>query len=553
MDYVKKWLLETTGVEAVVERPVNNLFGDYTTNVAMVLARKQGKSPTEIANEIKNKLDNVIDKDVIEKIEVAGNGYINFYLKTKHLIKKVDQLAIEKVLEGERIMVEFAHPNTHKELHIGHMRTLITGESLARILEAVGATVFRANYQGDVGPHVAKAIWGAKRLLAKSRESLVDWDNKSFSEKAHFLGQGYALGCAEYEENKTEIDELNQKLYDKETAVMPDYELTRKWSLGYYDEFYKRFGTKFDRLFFESEIANKGKEISESLVGRILEKSEGAVVFAGEKYGLHTRVFVTAQGTPTYEGKELGLAYAQKEEFEYDKNIHVVANEQTGYFKVVIKVMDLMDKWFEGRQFHLPMGMVTLVGRKMSSRTGDVLTVDSLLDEVKASIRPLIDLPEGEKEVVAEKVTIGAVKFSVLRPNPTQNSVFDIKKSISLDGDSGPYLQYTYARCMSVLAKAKTQITNYELGITNCNNEEMNLLRELFKLEGKVVEAAERYNPSIIAEYLISIARKYNEFYGKYRIIDQPEEGWRLWLTKSTAAILKTGLRLLGIEVIEKM
>lgn len=548
--------------EIKIEHPADVNFGDYSTNIALLLAKEIKSSPRDLAEKIKNEIEK---SDFIEKVEVAGAGFINFYLKPEYLIKEAEKINYEiefrnnlsENLANKKIMVEFAHPNTHKELHIGHMRTLITGESLSRILEFLGANVFRANYQGDIGPHVAKSIWGTRKILAENNEDFDDWKVRSFTDKAHLLGKGYSLGCTEYEENKNEIDKLNQDLYDKKPEVMPDYLLTREWSLGYYDEFYRRFGTKFNKLFFESEIAEKGKNIVESLVGKIFQRSEGAIIFDGEKYGLHKRVFETALGTPTYEGKELGLAYEQKSAFEYDRNIHVVANEQAGYFKVVIKAMELMDEWFYKKQFHLSMGMVQLVGKKMSSRTGEIITVDSLLDEVKSTIRPLIksnDFTKSEIEDVAEAVTLGSVKFSILKTDPTSNSIFDIKKSVDINGDSGPYLQYTYARGVSVLNKTKIkEQKNINEIPTDINEEEMALIKEFYRFEEKIVEAGIRYSPSVIAEYILGVARKYNEFYAKNRIIDQKEEVFRIFLTKTMTSIIETGLNLLGIETVEKM
>lgn len=550
--------------EIKIEHPADVNFGDYSTNIAMALAKEEKKNPKELATLVCQSIG-LLDSRFIEKVEVAGAGFINFYLKPEYLIKEAEIInydiefkkKLSKNLADKKIMVEFAHPNTHKELHIGHMRTLITGESLARIFQMVGVSVFRANYQGDIGPHVAKSIWGTKKILTSSGENFDQWETKSFTNKAHLLGKGYALGCTEYEENKPEIDKLNQDLYDQKPEVMSDYTRTREWSLGYYNEFYQRFGTKFDKLFFESEITENGKKIVESLIGNILQKSDGAIIFDGEKYGLHKRVFETSQNTLTYEGKELGLAYAQKSVFEYDKNIHVVANEQAGYFKVVIKVMELMDEWFKGRQFHLPMGMVQLIGKKMSSRTGEIITVDSLLDEVKSTIRPLIKtegLTKTEIENVAEAVTLGSVKFSILKSDPTSNSIFDIKKSVDIEGDSGPYLQYTYARCKSVLSKTQIKETkNINETLKEINQDEMGLLKVFYKFEEKIIEASERFSPSIVAEYILEVARKYNEFYAKNRIIGESEVVFRLFLTQTTASVIKIGLNLLGIDTVDKM
>ncbi|MBU1117646.1 arginine--tRNA ligase, partial [Patescibacteria group bacterium] len=386
--------------------------------------------------------------------------------------------------------------------------------------------------------------------------SVDDWEKKTNSEKAHFPGKGYALGCSDYDgEDKDKIDEINQKLYKRDPKIMDIYQKTRSWSLRYYDDFYARFYTNFDKLFFESEISEEGKRIVEENIGKIFKKGkEGAIVFEGEDYGLHTRVFITGAGTVTYEGKEMGLAYAQKKAFEYDQNIHVVGNEQKGYFQVVIKAMGLVDAWFEGRQYHLPMGMVTFADRKMSSRTGDIVTVDSILDETTKNILPLVKEEGVDKKAIAEAITIGAVKLSVLKSDPRQNSVFDVKKSTDLNGNSGPYLQYTYARCQSVLEKSTMVEQEIEVEeFSEFNETELALLRYFYQFEEKIIESSEKLNPAILAEYLLGLARKYNEFYGNCRIVGEKEEGQRLFLTKITAKVIKDGLKILGIKTVEKM
>ncbi|HWS48653.1 MAG TPA: arginine--tRNA ligase [Candidatus Methanoperedens sp.] len=535
-----KWLQENK-IEGKIEHPSVSKFGDY--------AVRTGKP-----------LENLSENSIVEKIEFMA-GFSNIWLKEKVLVDQAKNILSSKYNEelkeeniGKKMMVEFAHPNTHKELHIGHMRTLITGEALARLFETTGATAFRANYQGDIGPHVAKAIWGVQKMLKQENQTLTDWETKANSEKAHFLGKAYALGCADYDaDNKDEIDKINHNLYAKDPDIMDIYKITRKWSLDYYNDFYARFYTTYDKLFFESEITEDGKKIVEANIGKLFEKGdEGAIIFDGEKYGLHKRVFITGAGTVTYEGKEMGLAYVQKAQFEYDKNIHVVGNEQSGYFKVVLKAMSLLDPWFEGRQYHLPMGMVTFADRKMSSRTGDIVTVDSILDETTKAILPLLKNEEMDKKYTAEVITIGAVKFSVLKSDPTQNTIFDVKKSVDLNGNSGPYLQYTYARCQSVIEKSQKLETRNEK-LEMWNEEELGLLRYFYQFSEKIVEAAERYNPAILAEYLLNFSRKYNEFYGKCRIIGEPEEERRVFLTQVTAKILKDGLNILGIKTVEKM
>ena len=315
-DKLKKQIADAAGVdiaEVQLEHPNLETFGDYSTNIA-----------------IKKKLDPVAIASKIPGASVAGPGFINIRLTNEELISEMELVLSAKCqgLRGKKLMVEYAHPNTHKEMHIGHMRTLITGEAVARLLEEAGATVFRANYQGDIGPHVAKSIWGTLELLKEKNKTLDDCESMSLAEKAHLLGDGYIRGNRDYEANKVTIDAVNESLYHHKPEYEATYLKTRQWSLDYYDTLYARYDTKFDQFFFESQMAKPGKKIVEGNIGKVFEKSDGALIFDGEKYGLHKRVFVTAAGNPTYEGKELALSIAERQAFEFDKKIHVVGNEQ---------------------------------------------------------------------------------------------------------------------------------------------------------------------------------------------------------------------------------
>jgi len=572
------------GVEISLEHPADLKHGDYSTNVALAASKLQSfkvSNPKELAGEIVKKWQTAGLPDFVEKIKVAGVGFINIWLKFDALGNQLSKVlrygelfGKNNSLAGRKIMVEFAHPNTHKELHVGHMRTLITGEALSRIFSACGAEVFRANYQGDIGPHVAKAIWGTEKILT---ERGISWDKAeklSLTQKAHLLGEGYVRGNQDYEKFEKEIDELNVKLYKKDPRILLVYERTRRWSLQYYDSFYSRFLTKFDRLFFESEVADEGKKIVLDNIGKVFAESEGAVIFDGEPFDLHKRVFITANGTPTYEAKEMALAQAQYKAFPFDLNVHVVANEQTGYFQVVIKAIELLFPNLKGRECHLPMGMVNLVGRKMSSRTGVILRVDDLIEEVKSYLKPLVKLENAndeEKAGIAEVGTIAAIKYSVLRVGPKANVAFDPEKSVSLQGDSGIYLEYTYARTCSVLAnsrlslRAKPCTRRYGAKRSNLvgdcfrgkpfamTEEEMSLLRTLCKFPEVVEQAGEEFSPNILCNFLFDLAQKFNLFYDKQRIIGSERQDFRLALTAGVGQVLKNGLNLLGIEALERM
>jgi arginyl-tRNA synthetase len=567
-DRISKIVAKAAGVEVekiLLEHPDQEIHGDYSTNIALLM-----KGGREMADKIASAIK---PDEVIAKVEVAGPGFVNVFIRSDYLVNQLAEVLTQGqgfgnnlALNGTRVMVEYAHPNTHKEMHIGHMRTLITGEAVARIQEAVGAKVFRANYQGDIGPHVAKAIWGTMQLLNKEGLTWEDAENWPVEKRAHLLGMGYVTGNQQYEENAKEIEVMNTNMYQKSADIWKIYTRTRRWSIEYYETFYRRFGMKFDKLFFESEVADAGKKLVESMTGKFFEKSQGAIIFDGEKYNLHKRVFVTAEGNPTYEGKEMALAFIQYKTFPFDKNIHVVANEQTEYFRVVFKALEIIDPEMAKREYHLAMGMVTLVGRKMSSRTGEIITVDGLLDEVKEEAEKLIhsEVPDAEKGKIAEGVTLAAVKYSTLKIHPTLNAVFDLKQSVSLEGNSGPYLQYTYARIRSVQSKSgrvgeRGSRSTEVLGGYKPNSEEMAVLRWIYRFPEVVEEAALKYSPNLVCNFLFELAQRFNTFYNKHSILT-PEENskgegrnFRLGLTAATGQVLKNGLGLLGIEVLDRM
>lgn len=589
-------------IEVSLTIPQDLSHGDYTTNVAMKIfgsinreaSSAKFNSPLSLAEEISSRFP-LSDSRFLEKVEAVKPGFINFTLSKEYLINEMndmiqhpDVVGRTEKLKDKKIMVEFAHPNTHKEMHIGHMRTLITGESVSRTLEANGAEVFRANYQGDIGPHVAKAIIGIQEILKEEKIKFEEIQKWSHKDKAHFLGRGYVKGNKLYlnKKYKSEIDEINSFLYkrllasekeikegtissfrlEEQNKIWNLYQETRKWSLDYYEDFYKRFYTKFKKLFFETEMVGSGKKIVESNIGRVFSKDgDGSVILSKEKSGLHTRVFITQAGNPTYEGKEMGNAFKEYEAFQFDRKIHVVGSEQVGYFQVVFKALELLDpEKFEGKQYHLPMGMVQLAQGKISSRTGEILRVDWLIDEVKQATESLFKegkLSTNMKEIVLEQIAIGAIKYSVLKVGAKQDVSFDIQTSVTLDGNSGPYIQYTYVRTQSILEKAKLASSDsflHPLRFTlyPFHPEELTLLRMAHQFNEVVQKAGDELAPNAIAEYLYEVSKQFNLFYQTLRIIDAetPQQvTFRLALTQLTGLILKRGLELLGIVAPERM
>jgi arginyl-tRNA synthetase len=437
--------LAAIGAEAnfVVERPSEMSHGDYATNVALAAAKILKKNPREVAEALKEELEGEIDG--VEKVEVAGAGFINFFVSSTTISKEVLAAAQEKewgsndLYKGKKIMVEYTDPNPFKEFHIGHLMSNAIGEAVACVLENSGAKVIRANYQGDVGLHVAKAIWG------KMQKPKAGW------------GEAYVYGSTEYEANKEEIDTINKQVYEKsDPGVNKLYAEGRKDSLKHFEEIYKILGTTFNTYFFESETTPLAMVVVAENPD-VFEESDGAKVFKGENEGLHTRVFLTSQGLPTYEAKDLGLLEL-KSQVDLDTSITVTASEQKEYFKVVLAAAKHIDslKEIAEKTKHVTHGMMRFAEGKMSSRKGNVVTGESLLMDLREEAKEKMqerDLADTEK--VAEQVAVGAIKYTVLKQGSGRDIIFDPAKSLSLEGDSGPYLQYAHTRALSLLREAK--------------------------------------------------------------------------------------------------
>mgnify|MGYP000126630251 CR=1 FL=1 len=536
--------------EVSIEHPELLSNGDYSTSAALAYAKELGKSPKEAAQDIKQFIENNKIEE-IEKIEIAGPGFINFYLTDDFFRKNLEKIINDgddfgrgNSLSGEKIMVEHTDPNPFKEFHIGHLMPITIGSAVSNIFSWSGAEVKQACYQGDVGMHVAKAI-------AYALEN--DPEGRGLSS-----GEDYAKGNKKAEEDddfKQKVSEINKKIYSKEDKEINDiYDLGRQKSLDYFESLYKRIGVNFDYNFFERETAEIGKRVVVENIGDVFEVSENAVVFHAEKYDptLHTRVFINSHGLPVYEAKDLGLAKLKFDKFSYTKSIIVTGNEIKDYFRVVLAAMKFVFPELRDKTKHLPHGMLRLPSGKMSSRTGDVITAEWLIEAVKAVIgsKGLLDeMGESEKEETKEAIAIGAIKYMILRQSIGNDIVFDFEKSLSIDGDSGPYLQYAYARTNSLLAKAGKK---GDLG------GERKSLHEIEKLLYRFPEIIERamkdYAPNLILTYLVELAGSFNNFYAHEKIIsDDNESQYKIAITEAFRIVLKNGLTVLGMPMPDRM
>ncbi|MDP2638051.1 MAG: arginine--tRNA ligase [Candidatus Levybacteria bacterium] len=571
-DAVKGLGLSEEDIKIQLERPADENHGDYSTNIALVISKILKKNPFELAEKIASSVQRLASSS-IDKVEAVKPGFINFWISREWLInnlqltlKKKDEYGKGDKLKDKKIMVEFTDPNPFKEFHIGHLYSNTVGETLSRILESQGADLRRANYQGDVGMHVAKALYGLfhlchAELVSASKilenKILKQVQDDTLNKKVKFLGEAYSFGAKVYEEDeiaKKEIQELNKKIYNKEPEVTVLYEKGRQWSLEYFETIYKRLGTKFDFYYFESEVGVNGlKLVQEYLKKEVFEESQGVVIFPGKKYSLHDRVFINSLGLPTYEAKELGLAFKKYEDFKFDQSIVITGNEIIGYFKVLLAALGKIDPNLASKIKHLPHGMVRLPTGKMSSRSGNILTGEWLLDEVKRMLKE--NYPEMFDEVL-EKVTVGAIKYALLKNGIGHDIAFNFEESISLSGNSGPYVQYVYVRTQSVLLKVTSDKRKAISNIKTPNKiepAELSLLRALNRFEEVVEEAGKNYAPNLLCNYLFDLAQKFNLFYEKYKIIGSESEDFRLALTAAVGQVIKSGLRLLGISAPNKM
>ena len=548
--------LNELGLEATdfaIEHPSGLVHGDYATNVAMVVAKSAGKAPRELAEQILAALEGQIE--YVEKIEVAGPGFINFHLSREFFTSEINRARKEgehwgatDTYEGQTVFVEYTDPNPFKEFHVGHLFTNTVGESIARLFMAAGANVKRLNYQGDVGMHVASAIYGMQK----------NGLNASSDFSAKELGKAYATGATALKEDKTaaeEIKKINKAIYERsEEEINVLYDKGRQVSLDYFETIYEKLGTEFDHYFFESEAAPKGKELVLNHP-EVFVESDGARVFLGEEHGLHTRVFLNSEGLPTYEAKELALAKMKEDEMgAYDLSIISTSNEINEYFKVLRKAMSFVYPDLSEKTEHIGHGTVRLSTGKMSSRTGDVIPATDFIEEITSAAKEKMTETDSQADLnTAEEVAIGAIKFAVLKSNILQDTVFDKEQALSFEGDSGPYLQYTHARIISMLEKAKS--VGVEPGTPNTPEEAYELERILYRLPGVVERAAVERAPHLLTHFLLELAASFNKFYVNEKVADASDEfaSYKAALSDAVRITLKNGLWGLGIKAPEKM
>ncbi|HEV2339968.1 MAG TPA: arginine--tRNA ligase [Patescibacteria group bacterium] len=606
LEKIRNIVNNLTNEEVVVDIavPKDNNHGDYTTNVALQFAKKIGRNPLEIAQEISKQIGDIKG---VEKTEIVTPGFINFYLAKEMLIKRAQNIteSPEKIVAMEKVKVpqfeeyENVGPNTNKPLHIGHLRNTAYGESVVTLRKSLGNKVWSVNINNDRGIAIIKAMWGylqygkivfedKKTLLAyqvtepESWEDLLnawiqDYNNALWHENwrtpqntkqksDHFLGFYYILGDkAEKVFAQTATNQMKAMLLAWEAGNKQVRLLWRVMNDFFYDGFrqtHARFlgispkDKQFDKEYYESELYEAGKQIILDNIGKgLFYKREDGVIMADlKKYNLPDKVTIRSDGSSLYITFDLEEARQMSQIDKADLIAHVVADEQDLYWKQVFAIVDALKIAPKKHLLHLAYGFLDLKGgQKMSSREGNVITADDLMDFVKGQIKKLFADVSDE---IAEQIAIGSIKWALLKHNPKARISFDINESISLQGNSGPYIQYSYVRTQSILAKSHTTGVNKEFSVNSVfqdielNVDEMQLLRKLYQFPSIVQQAAITYGPNIVCEYLFSLSQQYNLFYQKYRILNatrQIEKEFRLLLTQAIGVILHQGLGLLGI------
>jgi len=528
-------------------------FGDFATNAALIGARAAGKAPRELAEELAVQLRKHVP--ALARVEVAGPGFINMTLQdgVLHELAAGAAGSRSEAYGGQVVVAEYSDANPFKVLHAGHVYTTVVGDAVANLLEFGGGRVHRVNFGGDVGLHVGKTMWAILQELGGEHPEKLDAIPED--RRAEWMAAQYVKGNNAYEDDadaRAAIQEFNARVYrlhaehDHDTPFARIYWTCRQWSYEAFDAFYARLGTKLEKYYPESEVADLGLATVKEHTGSVFEESDGAVVFRGEPYGLHTRVFITRQGLPTYEAKDVGLIAQKELDYHFDRSVILTDYEQEEYMQVVLKAIEQFWPELAHATLHIPHGKLKLMGgRKMSSRKGNIVRAVEVLDITAAALREAGREPD-------DAATLGAIKYAFLKTRIGGDVIYVPKESISLEGNSGPYLQYAHARARSILAKAGERGGSRPV-TSRFEPAERQLARTIAQYASVVQQAVEELRPHYICTYLYELAQEFNRFYEGNRVIGDEREAVRLELAGLYAGTLKHGLGLLGIAAPERL
>lgn len=551
---LQAYITQEYGIEQTVaiSRP-DPKFGDSATNVALQLAKPTGKNPRVIAEELAQHLR---ETGEYSEVSIAGPGFINIRLSDDTLWKQAQARDLID-WSGQSLVFEYSCPNAFKELHTGHLYQTIFGDNMARLLERTGVDMHRTSFGGDVGLHVAKSMHGIIAFLGGEHPQKLQEVSSDAMERAAWVSARYVEGARAYEDSdddKQAIIELNKKVYqlhksgDKDSDFAQLYYTVRQWSFEYFDAFYDAVQVRrIPRYYPESETVAPGMAVVDAqLASGMLEQSDGAIVFKGdETKHLHTRVFVNSAGLPTYETKDTGVIALEKQEYDFDKRILITGNDQKEYMRVVFAANEQFDPELQGKMTHITNGTVKFAdGKKMSSRLGNVARGIDVVTAVRQRVAELVDNTD-----VIEDVTMGAIKYAFCRYKLGGDIAFNIDETVSLQGNSGPYLQYAHARVSAIIAKSD-QTPQYAGTLDQYERE---LVAKLGEYTDILNDAINELSLHGLCGYLYELAQTFNRFYEHAQIVGHEREAHRLAIVHQYRRVLADGLEILGITAIEKM
>ena len=547
-------------LESYIEIPKDTNNGDYAFP-CFRLAKELKKAPPMIANDIKEKIQ--IDETIIEKVEVVG-GYLNFYIQQEQMVEEVlkeidvqEEYGKSEIGKGKNIVIDYSAPNIAKPFHIGHLRSTVIGGALYNIYKYLGYHTIGVNHLGDYGTQFGKLIEGYKLW---GKEYNIEEDPINELTKIYIRINQV---CKE-DEKVLEQCRMNFKLLeDGDPYCTEIWEKFRNLSLKEFQKVYDLLGSHFDSWNGEAFYSDKMPEVIEILekTGKLVE-SQGAKIIDLEDKGIHTPCIIQkSNGSTTYATRDLAAILYRARTYDFDKALYVVSYEQTLHFKQVFEVAKLLgidEKYTNGLK-HVPFGMVSLPTGKMSTREGNIVKLEELLNESIARAKEIIEEknPELEdKDEVAKKVGVGAVIFNDLSNSRIKDEVFDWNQILNFQGETGPYVQYTYVRTKSVLEKAGYMPTIEEIKFDKLLDEaSKNIIKLIYNFENTLIQVTEKEEPSILSRYLIDLAKAFSNFYNDNKILveDKDIQNARVYLTYAVGKVLKTGANLLGIEMPNKM
>ena len=546
-------------------------FQGHVTVVTFPFLRMSKTGPEQTGQAIGEYLLKAVP-DVVTDFNVI-KGFLNLVISGKCWIDELKSVTCSQEPDNADkplVMIEFSSPNTNKPLHLGHVRNNLLGEALSRIVKACGNTVVKTNIVNDRGIHICKS------MLAWQKWGNGETPESSGKKGDHLIGDYYVLFDKKNKEQEKDLPEGEETPLMKEAREMLVkweqgdkevrglWEMMNNWVYAGFDETYKTLGVSFDKIYYESQTYLVGKDLVLKGLdeGLFYRRDDGSVWADLTKDGLDEKLLLRSDGTSVYMTQDIGTANLRFKDYPIDKMIYVVGNEQNYHFQVLSILLDRLGfKW--GKDLvHFSYGMVELPNGKMKSREGTVVDADDLVAtmvedayNVSKELSKNADIPEAEAREIARKVGLGALKYFILKVDARKNMLFNPAESIDFNGNTGPFIQYTYARIQSILRKSGVETLSLE-GVAEVNEKEIALIQKLKAYRPTVLQAGKEYNPSLIANYCYELTKEFNQFYHDYSILNADTDSqrqFRLYLAKSVADVIRNGMYLLGIEMPERM